>query len=121
MGNIHIVQWKSELCSYVKTYECFAEMILFTSAVFAVIFLSGNIFSCSTMKLIYKLQIFWGGLGQYDQTSKPLLQILPSGSQEIRAGKNLVLTCRAQVSRLELVEYLTWIDPQGQEISRNDR
>ena len=28
------------------------------------------------------------------------LRILPAGRQELRAGKNLVLTCRAQVCRL---------------------
>ena len=31
------------------------------------------------------------------RSGQPHLRILPSGRQEIRAGKNLVLTCRAQV------------------------
>jgi len=51
----------------------------------------------------------------------PHLQILPSGIQEVSAGKNLVLTCRAQVPNLELMKDMKWIDPLGQDISQDNR
>ena len=51
----------------------------------------------------------------------PHLQILPSGTQEVSAGKNLVLTCRAQVPNLELMKDMKWIDPLGQDISQDNR
>ena len=55
------------------------------------------------------------------RSAEPKLQILPSGSQEIRAGKNLVLTCRAQVPNEELIKDLKWINPQGEIISQDNR
>ena len=55
------------------------------------------------------------------RSSEPHLRILPSGRQEIRAGKNLVLTCRAQVANIELVKHLKWINPRGQDIPQDDR
>ena len=38
-----------------------------------------------------------GDMTRSRRSGHPHLRILPSGRQEIRAGKNLVLTCRAQV------------------------
>ena len=58
---------------------------------------------------------------QHRRSSEPHLRILPSGRQEIRAGKNLVLTCRAQVPNIELVKQLRWINPRGQDIPQDDR
>ena len=58
---------------------------------------------------------------QNRRSSGPHLRILPSGRQEIRAGKNLVLTCRAQVPNIELVKHLKWINPRGQDIPQDDR
>ena len=55
------------------------------------------------------------------RASEPHLRILPAGSQEIRAGKNLVLTCRAQVPNIPLIKHLRWINPRGQEIPQDDR
>jgi len=55
------------------------------------------------------------------RSAGPHLRILPSGKQEIRAGKNLVLTCRAQVPNIELIKHLRWINPRGQEIPQDDR
>ena len=52
-------------------------------------------------------------LGTHRRSAEPHLRILPSGRQEIRAGKNLVLTCRAQVPNIELVKQLRWINPRG--------
>ena len=46
--------------------------------------------------------------------------ILPSGKLDIRAYKNIVLTCRAQVSNRELIKDLKWINPRGQEIPQDD-
>ena len=62
-----------------------------------------------------------GCLGKHKRSSEPHLKILPSGKQEIRAGKNLVLTCRAQVPNRELIKDLKWINPRGQEIPQDDR
>jgi len=64
-----------------------------------------------------------GCLGSHHRRSAndPHLRILPSGKQEIRAGKNLVLTCRAQVPNIELIKHLRWINPRGQEIPQDDR
>jgi hypothetical protein len=61
--------------------------------------------------------VFKGCVAELKRSTEPHLQILPSGSQEIRAGKNLVLTCRAQVPNQELIKDLKWIDPQGQIIA----
>ena len=58
---------------------------------------------------------------QNRRSSGPHLRILPSGRQEIRAGKNLVLTCRAQVPNIELVKHLKWINPRGEDIPQDDR
>jgi len=60
-------------------------------------------------------------LGTHRRSAEPHLRILPSGRQEIRAGKNLVLTCRAQVPNIELVKQLRWINPRGAEIPQDDR
>ena len=68
-----------------------------------------------------KLFLLKGCFGRTKRSPEPHLQILPSGSQEIRAGKNLVLTCRAQVPNQELIKDLKWIDPQGQIISQDNR
>lgn len=62
-----------------------------------------------------------GCFAETKRSAEPQLQILPSGLQEIRAGKNLVLTCRAQVPNEELIKDLKWIDPQGQIISQDNR
>jgi len=62
-----------------------------------------------------------GCFGKHRRSNEPHLKILPSGKQEIRAGKNLVLTCRAQVPNLELIKDLKWINPRGQEIPQDDR
>ena len=43
-----------------------------------------------------------GDIRRSRRSGQPHLRILPSGRQEIRAGKNLVLTCRAQVGRGEI-------------------
>ena len=64
----------------------------------------------------------WSSRSQHHRRSAgPHLRILPSGKQEIRAGKNLVLTCRAQVPNIELIKHLRWINPRGQEIPQDDR
>ena len=55
------------------------------------------------------------------RSAESKLEILPSGSQEIKAGKNLVLTCRAQVQNEELMKDLKWINPQGEIISQDSR
>jgi len=51
----------------------------------------------------------------------PDLKILPEGPQTVRANRNLVLTCRAQVPNSELVKDLKWIDPKGNEVSQDSR
>ena len=59
-----------------------------------------------------------------DQNSgetEPHLEILPTGDQTIRANKNFVLYCRAQVPNTELVKDLKWIDPEGKEVSQDSR
>jgi len=62
-----------------------------------------------------------GCRGKHRRSSEPYLKILPSGRQEIRAGKNLVLTCRAQVPNIDLIKNLRWYNPRGQEIPQDDR
>ena len=75
----------------------------------------------------------------------PHLQILPAGPQTVRASRNLVLTCRAQVlyctvlyctymyctvlcctilyqvPNTELVRDLRWLDPRGEEVTQDTR
>ena len=53
--------------------------------------------------------------------SEARLEILPAGKQEVSTGRNLVLTCRAQVPNLELVRDLVWQDPRGQEVQQDSR
>ena len=38
-----------------------------------------------------------------------------------RAGKNLVLTCRAQVPNPDLVRELRWFHPSGNQIRQDER
>ena len=87
--------------------------------VISTIFLSGK--NITRYFHFLKYYIFKGYFAQIKGSPEPHLQILPSGSQEIRAGKNLVLTCRAQVPNQELIKDLKWIDPQGQIISQDNR
>jgi len=77
-------------------------------------------FSTSTI-IIVVLSISGCLATQHRRSGEPHLRILPSGRQEIRAGKNLVLTCRAQVPNIELVKQLKWINPRGQDIPQDDR
>ena len=78
--------------------------------------------NCLFVKVAAELQcIVLVCLGTHRRSAEPHLRILPSGRQEIRAGKNLVLTCRAQVPNIELVKQLRWINPRGAEIPQDDR
>ena len=59
--------------------------------------------------------LFFTGLSNGNSAQ---LRILPAGKQELRAGKNLVLTCRAQVrqnifSGLVNSRLRTWSKPEG--------
>jgi len=51
----------------------------------------------------------------------PTIRILPQGDQEVRQGRNIVLTCRAQVRSRELVRDLRWYDPRGLPVQQDDR
>jgi len=63
------------------------------------------------------LSLFGGEFG----SDHPSLKILPRGDQEVRQGKNIVLTCRAHVPSLELVKDLRWYDSQERQIKQDDR
>jgi len=51
----------------------------------------------------------------------PQLNILPAGPQEVRRGKNLVLTCRAAAPNLQLIRDLRWFSPDGALIPQDER
>ena len=61
------------------------------TAALSIIFLSGTL-----LQVCFWVKILVLALGA--GASEPHLQILPEGPQTIRASKNLVLTCRAQVN-----------------------
>jgi len=67
------------------------------------------------------LAICTGCTGRQRRASNPSLRILPNGDQEVRAGKNLVLTCKADVSNPDLVSEIRWYSPSGDLIPQDDR
>lgn len=75
-------------------------------------------FTTSLSVLFISISGCWSN---HRRSAEPHLRILPAGRQEIKAGKNLVLTCRAQVSNIELIKHLRWINPRGQEIPQDYR
>ena len=81
--------------------------------------------SVDSPKLVIRIVYFnffsEGCFGKHRRSSEPHLRILPSGKQEIRAGKNVVLTCRSQVPNLDLIRDMKWIDPRGKEIEQDER
>ena len=88
----------------------------FASAALSIIFLSGAHSITSLFATLNCCSVdVCSGAGD------PHLLILPEGAQTIRAGKNVVLTCRAQVPNTELVRNLKWIDPEGNEVSQDSR
>ena len=70
------------------------------------------------VEIVVAVELCWA---QNSGETEPHLEILPKGDQTIRANKNFVLYCRAQVPNSELVKDLKWIDPEGKEVSQDSR